>query len=216
MGRRPLWPPPSSFVGQCTCFTGRLKDVEVAFERRLRLLGVRMLHSRPYHPQTLGKLERYHRTFKEWMDDQPVATTMTELQERIDHFRNHYNVERPHQGMGDATPAERYVVATPPSPSADTAVEEPVYPPHAIVRTVNRNGVLGYDGYGIGVGRRWKGLRIQVVELGGILHLYYGTHLIRSLVIDPTMQFQGRPGTPKQPQRRVRTGKPRSGPPSNL
>jgi transposase InsO family protein len=191
-----------------TCFTGRLKNVEVVFERRLRLLGVKMLNSRPYHPQTLGKLERYHRTFKEWMGDVPVPATMAELQDQLDRFRDHYNVERPHQGIADDTPAERYDVAAPTMPSPEAPVEEPSYPTHAIVRTVNRNGVFGFQGYAIGVGKRWGGKRVQVIELGGIVHAYYGDRLLRSLVIDTTAQFQGRPGTVRYPQRRTRTGKP--------
>lgn len=47
-------------------FTGRLHRVEVAFETSLADLGVEMINSAPYHPQTLGKLERFHRTLKEW------------------------------------------------------------------------------------------------------------------------------------------------------
>ena len=50
-----------------TCFTGRLIGARVEFERRLATLGVKLVNSSPYHPQTLGKLERFHRTLKEWL-----------------------------------------------------------------------------------------------------------------------------------------------------
>jgi transposase InsO family protein len=90
------------------CFTGRLHGHEVLFERRLAAAGVQMINSTPYHPETLGKLERFHRTLKEWLHDQGPAQTLTGLQELLDRFREHYNLERPHQGIGDLTPAERY------------------------------------------------------------------------------------------------------------
>ena len=51
-------------------FTGRLFGFEVAFERRLRQVGVELINAAPAHPQTLGKLERFHRTLKEWLADE--------------------------------------------------------------------------------------------------------------------------------------------------
>ena len=95
------------------CFTGRLHHVEVEFERRLERLGVKLIHSRPYHPETLGKLERFHRTLKEWMADFPLPSSVEELQSLIDVFRSHYNEERPHQALDDETPAERYAAGDP-------------------------------------------------------------------------------------------------------
>jgi transposase InsO family protein len=56
------------------CFTGRLHGHEVMFERRLAKTGVQLINSAPYHPETLGKLERFHRTLKEWLiDEEPAA-----------------------------------------------------------------------------------------------------------------------------------------------
>jgi transposase InsO family protein len=60
------------------CFTGRRGGFEVAFERKVRALGVAVIHSRPRHPETLGKLERFHRTLKEWLADHPKANDVTE------------------------------------------------------------------------------------------------------------------------------------------
>jgi transposase InsO family protein len=88
-------------------FTGRLFGHEVAFERKLREVGVQMLNAAPAHPQTLGKLERLHRTLKEWLEDEGPASDLGELQALLDRFRAHYNEERPHQGIQDLTPGER-------------------------------------------------------------------------------------------------------------
>jgi Integrase core domain len=82
--------------------------VEVAFERNLAELGVDLITAGPYHPQTLGKLERFHWTLKQWLTDGGPAYDLPRLQELLDAFRHHYNRERPHQGIGNLTPAERY------------------------------------------------------------------------------------------------------------
>src|SRR5439155_25944176 len=89
-------------------FSGKLHGVEVAFERELRALGVEPITSAPYHPQTLGKLERFHRTLKVWLAEDGPATDLAHLLELLDAFRHHYNTDRPHQGIADLTPAERY------------------------------------------------------------------------------------------------------------
>jgi transposase InsO family protein len=132
-----------------TCFTGRLIGAQVEFERRLAILGVKLINARPYHPQTVGKLERFHRTLKEWLEDRPRAETEEDLQALFDAFRLHYNEERPHQGIADATPAERYERA-PEAPSPlPGPTAQPLSPRGAILRKVNYNGILGYRGYQI-------------------------------------------------------------------
>jgi len=71
------------------CFTGRLHGTQVA-ERSLAELGVQLINAGPYHPQTLGKLERFHRTLKEWLFDEGPAEDLAHLQELLDAFRHHY------------------------------------------------------------------------------------------------------------------------------
>ena len=67
---------------------------------------------------------------------------------------------------------------------------EPVYPPHALVRLVNRVGVIGYQRKAITVGNRWRGARLRVIPTGDLLHIYYGEELVRVLSIDPTRTYQ--------------------------
>jgi hypothetical protein len=176
------------------CFTGRLHRVEVAFEHSLQELGVDLITSGPYHPQTLGKLERLHRTLKEWLRDEGPPFDLPHLQELLDAFRHHYNSERPHQGIGDLTPAERYrwkppVTDAPPSVGYDDR-GEPVYPPRALVRKVTSIGNIGYASTTINVGRRWAGARVRVIPVGGLVHVYYGEELVRALAIDPSVEYQ--------------------------
>jgi transposase InsO family protein len=89
-------------------FSGRLRGVEVVFEVNLRAAGVRPITSRPFHPQTCGKIERFHQTLKKWLRKQPLAGDLAELQAQLDDFIGIYNRERPHRGIGRATPFERW------------------------------------------------------------------------------------------------------------
>jgi transposase InsO family protein len=187
--------------GNGLCFTGRLHGNQVMFERRLAKTGVEMINSAPYHPETLGKLERFHRTLKEWLRDESPAVDLPGLQALLDRFRDHYNLDRPHQGIADLTPAERYrlgfeFVRTPPPaavaspPPADESVTKPCYPPHSILRLVSTVGEIGFQSMGINVGSRWKGATVRVIEIGEIIHVYHGDELIRTLVPDRTQRVQ--------------------------
>jgi transposase InsO family protein len=174
-------------------FTGRLYGTTVAFERRLAGLGVELINARPSHPQTLGKLERFHRTLKDWLAEHEPAEDLAELQALLDRFRSHYNEERPHQAIGDATPGERYR-APPEQPRAELcelgATEEHGYPSHAIVRKVKATGVLSYRQLAINIGMRFAGARVRIVENGGLVHVYYGEELVRTLAPDHGRGYQ--------------------------
>lgn len=175
-------------------FTGRLHHVEVLFEASLRDLGVELINSAPYHPQTLGKLERFHRTLKEWLTDEGPPWDLEHLQELLDGFRFHYNRQRPHQGIDDQTPAERYEPAQlPPAQIRLPGPEdmtEPSYPPHSVIRKVGSSGNFGYQGKLIQIGHRWAGARIRVIPTGALIHIYYGERLLHSLTIDPDRYYQ--------------------------
>ena len=167
----------------------------MGFERNLAELGVELINSGPYHPQTLGKLERFHKTLKGWLADQGPAEDLTHLQELLDGFRFHYNRERPHQGIGDATPAERFGLAPaplrPPGSGVVVEVSEPTYPEGAILRRVSSSGDLAYRGLVINVGRRWARGLVHVVEHDGQVSVFWEKELIRSLVLDPSKHRQG-------------------------
>ena len=177
-----------------TCFTGRLVRGEVEFERFLKALGVRQIHSRPMHPETLGKLERFHRTMKEWIYDHFPIESAGELQAALDRFKDHYNCERPHQALDNRVPAEvvamlersDVVAADPIAPQP----EGPVHPADAITRTVGKNGAFTYDYLKISVGTRWVGHHVRVEREGDRLSVFHGDHLIRSFVPDRTRTFQ--------------------------
>lgn len=79
-------------------FTGRLIGAEVNFERAVRAAGIEFIHAGPGHPQTLGKLERQHRTQNEWITDHPPATAV-HAQQVLEDYRSDYNHARPHHAL---------------------------------------------------------------------------------------------------------------------
>ena len=86
-------------------FTGRYRGTgRVALEVTLHSRGISFRHCRPYHPQTCGKVERFHQTLKKWLTHQTPAQTLTHLQAQLDTFRTYYNTVRPHRALGRRTP----------------------------------------------------------------------------------------------------------------
>ncbi len=71
-------------------------------------LGIRVSHSRPYHPQTQGKDERFHRTLKRELLDRTGFHSLSACQIAFDHWRERYNLIRPHEALGQKPPVTRY------------------------------------------------------------------------------------------------------------
>ena len=83
-------------------FTGRYRGTgRVALEVTLHDRGISFRHCRPYHPQTCGKVERFHQTLKKWLSHQALAHTVAQLQAQLDTFRAYYNTVRPFLGLAD-------------------------------------------------------------------------------------------------------------------
>jgi transposase InsO family protein len=78
------------------------------FEHVLADLGITQKNGHPGHPQTQGKIERFHQTLKRWLNARPGATGLPELQEQLDQFQRIYNTERPHRAIGRRTPIQAY------------------------------------------------------------------------------------------------------------
>jgi transposase InsO family protein len=88
-------------------FTGTpRRGGRVAVELTCFTRGIRFSHSRPYHPQTCGKVERFHQTLKKWLDRQPRPATVRQLQALLDGFRDYYNIIRPHRALARRSPQQ--------------------------------------------------------------------------------------------------------------
>jgi transposase InsO family protein len=75
-----------------------------ALESELFHLGIAYKHARPYHPQTCGKVERFHQTLKKFLSKQRAPVTIAELQAQVDRFLTYYNEVRPHRSKGRKPP----------------------------------------------------------------------------------------------------------------
>lgn len=172
-------------------FTGKRYHLVVEFEKQVMAAGVTPITGAPGHPQTQGKVERFHRTLREFLFDEGPPTSLEHLQELMDRFRVFYNEERPHQALpGDVTPAERYFRSPEPFEADEPLPEEPSYPADAVVRTVTKTGAITYRSKVIGLGVRWAQYRVRVVAVGEQTQIYYGDRLIRTLTIDPSRRYQ--------------------------
>jgi transposase InsO family protein len=96
---------PAAFLSDnAAVFAGEYRGGTVLLESELARLGIRAIHSRAYHPQTCGKVERFHQTLKRFLAKQPAQTSMAHLQTQLDAFRTYYNQRRPHRALGQRTP----------------------------------------------------------------------------------------------------------------
>ena len=164
------------------------------FERRLAEIDLELMCAAPAHPETLGKLERFHRTLKEWLHDRGPASDLEQLQRLLERFRSHYNQERPHQGIDDLTPAERYwPTQIPVEPLGELTLadqHQASYPARALVRNVSKNGMIAFKGMRIGVGRRYAGANLRLVPLGQLVHIYHGSELLSIAALDRNRYYQ--------------------------
>ena len=137
-------------------------------------LGVRMIHGRPFHPQTQGKDERFHRTLKTDLLARNDWPDLIKTQERFDAYRQLYNHDRPHDAIDLAVPASRY------SPSARAMPDHlPVaeYDPDELVRPVKSKGEITFRNRFFYVGRAFAGLRVALrpTATDGVYRLCYAS-----------------------------------------
>jgi transposase InsO family protein len=100
--------PASTLTDNGTVYTARFTGGKNGFEYLLAVLGVTQKNGHPGHPQTQGKIERFHQTLKRWLAQQPPAATLADLQAQLDRFRTLYNHRRPHRELNRRPPATAY------------------------------------------------------------------------------------------------------------
>lgn len=172
------------------------KAYKISLAEAVGPLGVGHRHGRPNHPQTQGKVERFHRTLEKWLDAQPQADSLETLQQQVDMFNDYYNNDRPHRGVGGRTPASAWE-QTPKSGPAD----RPLGATTSIHRVkVAANGTVAAGSrYMISLGAIHAGSQAIVIVTGPSCHAFIEGRLIRQLQLDPTRRFQAkydRPGRP--------------------
>ncbi|HZA10050.1 IS481 family transposase [Mycobacterium sp.] len=101
--------PASTLTDNGAVYTARFTHGHNEFELLLHTLGVAQKNGHPGHPQTQGKIERFHQTLKRWLTPRPKPTDLTDLQTQLDTFRGIYNTQRTHRALPPhTTPAQAY------------------------------------------------------------------------------------------------------------
>ena len=175
-----------------------------ALETELRTLGVQQKNSRPNHPTTCGKVERFQQTMKKWLHQQrPEPTDVAQLQRLLDEFRHVYNETRPHISLErQATPAVIYDARPKATPGhreldASSRVRRDRIDETGTV-SLRLNGQMHHIGVGRTHYRTHVVVLVQDLEVR-IVHASTG-ELLRELTIDPAKTYHGT-GAPRGPTR---------------
>jgi len=183
--------PASLLSDNAAVFTARSRHGKVLLELETERLGILFKHSTPYHPQTCGKVERFHQTLKRFLGKQPAAHSLAELQFQLDAFRQYYNSRRPHRALNRQTPLAVFNLLVKAGPTQ---------PPAAADHRVRRDKI---DAFGkvtlrylgrlrhIPVGTAHKNRRVQLLIAGPDVRILTDDgELIRALTLDPTRNYQ--------------------------
>jgi transposase InsO family protein len=197
--------PASTLTDNGRVYTARFGGGRNAFEYVLPVLGTRQKNGAPGHPQTQGKIERFHQTLKRWLAQQPAARSLPDLQTQLDRFRHHYNEHRPHRANNRRTPGDTYRA----TPKAQPA--EPSTPSHYRVRydrvadggkiSIRRAGRMHH----LGIGAAHRGKRVLAIADDTtitVIHLDTG-EILATNQIDPSRGYWR--NTQKAPGRWPRT-----------
>lgn len=143
-------------------------------------LGIAVSHGRPFHPQTQGKAERFHRTLNAEVLRPQVVNDLGQCQQVFDTWRALYNHERPHEALGMAAPASRYQVSPRPFPETLPPLE---YGPDDIVRSVARSGQIMVQRRALFVSQALRGQRVAVrpTLVDGVLDVYFMHHRLGTI-----------------------------------
>ncbi|MCX6646013.1 MAG: IS481 family transposase [bacterium] len=125
-------------------------------------LGIELKRSAAYHPQTMGKIERMHRTLKAEVIQARQFGSLAECQRAFDEWREDYNFLRPHEAIGFQTPSQRFQLSDIPFPERMPEIE---YSPDDMIRKVSKHGTISFKGRLWRVGMGLKGFPVAVREV---------------------------------------------------
>jgi transposase InsO family protein len=146
----------------------------------LLLLGIAISHGQPYHPQTQGKDERFHRTLKAEVLARQIFRDLAHCQQHFDAWRQMYNQQRPHEALGLQVPASRYQVSPRPFPEQ---LPEIVYGPEVRVRKVQDLGWISYQGRDYRLPKAFKGypIGLRPTAQDDVMDILFAHHHILTL-----------------------------------
>jgi transposase InsO family protein len=146
----------------------------------LMRLGIGVSHGRPYHPQTQGKDERFHRSLKAEVLDRNSFCDLGECQHAFDKWRHVYNHERPHEALGLETPDTRYRISARCFPEQLPRI---AYAPGDVVRKVEVEGFISFKGRRWRIGKAFRGqpVALRPTDKDGVFDVRYCQHRVGSI-----------------------------------
>ncbi len=187
-------PPASTLTDNGMVYTTRYatgKGGRNAFETELAAQGIVQKNSRPNHPTTVGKVERFQQTLKQWLRAQPPPATLADLQHQLNTFTTIYNNQRPHRSLGDKTPASIYNQLPKATPTSQTNSHYRIR--HDIVGKTGTVS-LRHAGhlYHIGIGRAHTATPITLIitDLDIRIITTDTGELLRHLTLNPDQPYQ--------------------------
>lgn len=140
-------------------------------------LGIGVSHGRPYHPQTQGKAERFHRTVQGELLQGRSYWDHEQAQTGFNQWLEIYNFERPHQALSLAVPARRYQISPKPFPEVLPAIE---YGPEDRVRKVQDQGWVCFHGREFRLSQAFRGypVALRPTRTDGLWEVYFCSHKI--------------------------------------
>ncbi len=188
-------------------YTAQYRGGRQALETEMLALGVVFKHSRPYHPQTCGKIERWHQTLKKFLVKQPPVRSITSLQRQLDRFVAYYNDVRPHRALDRRTPRSAYDARDKARPSAaKIVVSNDTHVRHDRIDVFGKI-TLRYKTrlHHIGIGQPHAGKRVIMLRSGlDVRVITSDGELLRHLTLDPNKDYQGTGNPPGPPKGRPR------------
>lgn len=148
------------------------------FESMLIRVGIAPIHGRPYHPQTQGKVERFHGTLERELWPNICRNDRDRFAVGLDEWRLVYNMIRPHEAIGDRPPVSRWLPGERKRPET---LPEVTYPAGSVVRKVGQVGDVRWNAYRILVGRGLTGQFVRIEERDHDVAMHYAWKQIRCL-----------------------------------
>ena len=196
-------PPHSTLTDNGLVFTTRLarhKGARGGFEKLLAAHRITQKNGRPGHPQTQGKIERFHQTLKRWLKARPLPDTIEDLRALLTEFQTWYNTARPHRSIGRRTPQQAYTALPKAVPAATTDAAEW----RSRTDTVDRHGkvTLRYAGQlrHLGVGRAHAGTPVLILihDRNATVSSITTNDIIAEFTIDPDKNYQAKNHDPRR------------------
>ena len=135
-------------------------------------LGIVVIHARAYHPQTLGKDERFHQTLKKEVSQYCIGLDLTHCQKRFDQWRDIYNFQRPHEALDMAVPGSRYRQSTRSYPENLPPIE---YGPDDQIRKVQYGGWISFRNRPHRIGNPFRGeyVAMRPTAIDGVFDVFF-------------------------------------------